>query len=162
MRIELEDEPQAALVTLAQTTLRCVLGGILLHHGLETLQNQALYSAQLERFGVPEAAAITKVVLVVEWLAGACLLLGRYTRVAAFFGAVDVTLLAAHRAASGELWQTPAMIESTAMLLAACCLFMVVGSGPFGLDPVLRRWRRNREIARDDTWSRPPYVSHQE
>ena len=29
MRIELEDEPQAGLVTLAQTTLRCVLGGIL-------------------------------------------------------------------------------------------------------------------------------------
>jgi uncharacterized membrane protein YphA (DoxX/SURF4 family) len=147
-------------VTLAQTTLRCVLGGVLLHHGLEKLQNQAVYSAQLERFGVPEPATFTKAVLVVELLAGACLLFGRYTRVAAFVAALDVTLLAAQRVISGELWQ-PAMIESTAMLLAACCLFMVVGSGPFGLDPVLRRWRRNRAIAKDDIWSRPPYVSQQ-
>lgn len=160
MRIELEDEPQAALVTLAQTTLRCVLGGVLLHHGLEKLQNQAVYSAQLERVGVPEAATLTKVVLVVELLAGACLLLGRYTRAAAFIGALDVTLLAAQHALVGELWQ-PAIIESTAMLLAACCLFMVIGSGPFGLDPMLRRWRRNRAISKDETWSRPPYVSHQ-
>jgi uncharacterized membrane protein YphA (DoxX/SURF4 family) len=162
MRIELEDEPQAALVTLAQTTLRCVLGGVLLHRGLETLQNQAAYTAQLEGLAIalPEPATLTKVVFVLELLAGACLLLGRYTRAAAFVGALDVMLLAAQHVALGDLLQTPAMIESTAMLMAACGLFMVVGSGPFGLDPVLGRWRRNRQIAKDDIWSRPPYVSH--
>jgi uncharacterized membrane protein YphA (DoxX/SURF4 family) len=160
MRIELDDEPQAGVVTLAQTTLRCVLGGVLLHHGLEKLQNQASYAAQLERLGLPEPATLTKLLLALELLAGACLLLGRYTRVAAFLGALDVVLLAGTRFVLGDLWQTPATIESIAMLLAASCLFMVVGSGPFGLDPVLRRWRRNRQIAKDDIWSRPPYVSH--
>ena len=159
MRIELDDEPQAALVTLAQTALRCVLGGVILHHGLEKLQNQAMFSAQLERLGLPEPATLTKLVLALELLAGACLLLGRYTRLAAFLGALDVLLFAGARFVLGEWWQAPATIESTAMLLAASCLFMAVGSGPFGLDPVLRRWRRNRQIARDDIWSRPPYVS---
>lgn len=160
MRIELDDEPQAGLVTLAQTALRCVLGGVILHHGLETLQNQAAYAARLEHIGLPEPVVLTKVVFGLELLAGACLLLGRYTRVAAFLAALDVIALAGLQLLLGELWHTPATIESIAMLLAASCLFMVVGSGPFGLDPWLRRWRRNRAIAKDDTWSRPPYVSH--
>lgn len=159
MRIELEDEPQAGLVTLTQTTLRCVLGGVILHHGLEKLQNQAGYAAELERLGLPEPATLAKLVLALELLAGACLLLGRYTRGAAGLGAFDVLLFAGTRLVLGELWQTPATIESIAMLLSASCLFMAVGSGPFGLDPVFRRWRRNRQIARDDIWSRPPYVS---
>src|SRR5262245_16699545 len=131
MRIELDDEPQAGLVTLAQTTLRCVLGGVLLHHGLETLQNQVPFAAELERLALPEPALLTKLVLALEWLAGALLLFGRYTRTAAFLGALDVLLLAALRFAQGELGQAPAMIESIAMLLAACGFFMVVGSGPF-------------------------------
>jgi len=159
MRIEL-DEPQPGLVTLAQTTLRCVLGGVILHHGLEKLQNQAVFAAQLERIELPEAVLLTKLVFGLELLAGACLLVGRYTRAAAFLGALDVILLAGLHFVLGELWQTPATIESLAMLLAASCLFMVVGSGPFGLDRLMRRWRRNRAIAKDDIWSRPPYVSH--
>jgi hypothetical protein len=44
-------------------------------------------------------------------------------------------------------------------MLATSCFFLVVGSGPFGLDYVLKRRARLRAIARDDIWSRPPYVS---
>jgi len=37
---------------------------------------------------------------------------------------------------------------------------LVVGSGPYGLDPVFKRRARLRAIAKDEIWSRPPYVSH--
>jgi uncharacterized membrane protein YphA (DoxX/SURF4 family) len=161
MRIELEDTPQAHLVSLTQACLRMVLGGIVLLHGFEKLQHPDVYEALLQRAGVFEAALFAKGVLALELLAGACLLLGRYTRTAAGLGLVDLACEVALGFALGELdLANPVTLEPAALILAASCFFMVVGGGPFALDHWFKERRRLRAIARDDIWSRPPYVSH--
>jgi uncharacterized membrane protein YphA (DoxX/SURF4 family) len=160
MRIELDDTPQASLVSLTQASLRCVLGGIILFHGLDKLQHPAAYAEQLERAGLSEAQLLTQAVLALELLAGACLLVGRFTRTAAFFAVCEVALLVAFSGALGDFRHTPAKFEPIALMLAASCFFLVVGGGPYGLDHVFKRRARLRAIARDDIWSRPPYVSH--
>jgi uncharacterized membrane protein YphA (DoxX/SURF4 family) len=158
MRIELEDAPQAAWVSLTQASLRCVLGAILLRHGLEKLQHPSDHTAMLTSLHLPEAPLLTQAVFALELLAGACLIFGRFTRTAAFLAMFDVALHAAASFALGEMWPMPAKLEPIALMVAVCCFFLVVGSGPFGLDYVLKRRARLRAIARDDIWSRPPYV----
>lgn len=159
MRIELEDAPQAGAVSLTQALLRCVLGGIFLLHGLEKLQHPGDYTAMLKDLSMPEAPVLTQVVFGLELLTGACLIVGRFTRTAAFVGMCDVALHATFSFALGELWPMPAKLEPVALTVAAGLFFLVVGSGPFGLDYVLKRRARLKAIARDDIWSRPPYVS---
>ena len=54
----------------------------------------------------------------------------------------------------------PSIIAAALLLSLACCAFFtLVGGGPFALDAVLRRRARLRAIAKDPTWSRPPYVT---
>jgi len=159
MRIELEDTPQAAIVSCAQAMLRCVLGGIMVLHGLEKLHAQSAYASLLERAGLPETDTVASVVMGLEFLAGACLILGRYTRFAALVAVGDLALAAAIDFAVGDFWQVPVKLEVAALTLAVSGLFLVVGSGPYGLDQVLRRRARLRAIARDEIWSRPPYVT---
>lgn len=160
MRIELEDEPQAAMVSLAQAVLRCALGGIMVVHGLEKLHAQSDYATLLERAGAFEVELVASVVLWAELVAGACLILGRYTRFAAFVAVCDLALGIALDFVLGELWHAPIKLEAASLTLAVSCFFLVVGSGPYGLDNVLRRRARLRAIARDEIWSRPPYVTH--
>lgn len=160
MRIELEDTPQAGLVSLTQATLRCALGGIVLLHGLEKLHDPNLYASQLERAGLLEAGTVASVVLWLELAVGVGLILGRFTRSAAFIGLFDLAGGVALRAALGPLRLAPAEIEAGALAFCASCLFIVVGSGPYGLDYILRRRARMRAIAKDEIWSRPPYVTN--
>jgi uncharacterized membrane protein YphA (DoxX/SURF4 family) len=156
MRIELEDTPQAGWVSLTQAVLRGVLGGILFFHGYEKLQHPAAYAEQLESAGLPDALLLTQIVFVLQLLTGGCLIVGRFTRTAAFLAVFDTAL----QAALSESWQNPATLESTLLKLAICAFLLIVGSGPYGLDPILKRRARLRAIARDEIWSRPPYVSH--
>lgn len=156
MRIELEDTPQAGWVSLTQAALRGMLGGIIFFHGYEKLQQPAAYAEQLESAGLPDALLLTQVVFVLQLLIGACLIVGRFTRTAAFLAVFDTAL----QAALSETWQNPATLESTLLKLAICAFLLIVGSGPYGLDPILKRRARLRAIARDEIWSRPPYVSH--
>ena len=155
MRIELEDTPQAVSVTLAQTTMRLVLGAVCVAHGLSKLQSPAIFSGELGALGLSRPETLTQAVLGLELLAGAALVFGRYTRSAAFLALVDATATFALTWTSGDEPQ----LEALLLAVASCALFMVVGSGPFGLDAVLRRRARMRAIARDATWSRPPYVT---
>ena len=160
MRIELDDTPQASLVSLTQASLRGVLGGIIFFHGWGKLQHPALYAEQLESADLPDALLLTQVIFGLELLVGACLIVGRFTRTAAFVAICDIALHVALRAALGETWQTTANVELLVLELAICAFLLVVGSGPYGLDPFFKRRARARAIARDEIWSRPPYVSH--
>jgi uncharacterized membrane protein YphA (DoxX/SURF4 family) len=137
-----------------------VLGGIILFHGLEKLQQPASYAEQLERVGLPDTLLLTQVVFGLELLVGGCLIMGRFTRTAAFLAICDLVLDVALAAALGESWQSPAILEPMFLKLAICGFLLVVGSGPYGLDPFFKRRARLRAIARDEIWSRPPYVSH--
>lgn len=160
MRIELDDTPQASLVSLMQACLRGVLGGIILFHGIDKLQHPAAYAAQLEQAGLPDTLLLTQVVFGLELLVGGCLIVGRFTRTAAFLAICDLGLHLVLAAALGESWQAPAILELLFLKLAICGFLLVVGSGPYGLDPFFKRRARLRAIARDEIWSRPPYVSH--
>jgi len=160
MRIELDDTPQASLVSLTQASLRVVLGGIIFFHGLDKLQHPAPFAEQLEHAGLPDALLLTQVIFALELLIGACLIVGRFTRTAAFVALCDIALHVALQAALGETWQTAANVERVLLQVAICGFLLVVGSGPYGLDPFFKRRARMRAIARDEIWSRPPYVSH--
>jgi uncharacterized membrane protein YphA (DoxX/SURF4 family) len=159
MRIELDDTPQASLVSLTQAGLRCALGGIILFHGIGKLQHPAAYAEQLTNAGLPDALLLTQVLFSLELLIGGCLIVGRFTRTAAFFAVCDIALQVALNSALGNPWQTPAILEPTLLMLAVCGFLLVVGSGPYGLDPFFKRRARLRAIAKDEIWSRPPYVS---
>jgi uncharacterized membrane protein YphA (DoxX/SURF4 family) len=160
MRIELEDTPQAGLVSTAQAVLRCVLGGLLILHGMQKLHFPGAYEVLLGRAGLTEVETLAKCVLALELLAGAGLVLGRFTRTAAFLVVCDVLLGIGLSLRLGELTELASALEGSALTLAASSFFLVVGSGPYGLDHVLRRRARLRAIAKDDLWSRPPYVTH--
>lgn len=160
MRIELEDTPQAGIVSLTQAMLRCVLGGIMLLHGLDKLLDATGFAARLAPLGLAEVDMLVKVACWVELATAAGLILGRFTRLAALLVAAELVADATARIAMDELWQMPVQWEAGALMLAASCFFIVVGSGPYGLDQVLRRRARLRAIAKDEIWSRPPYVTH--
>lgn len=160
MRIELDDTPQASLVSLTQASLRCVLGGIILFHGLDKLQHPGAYAEQLESAALPEPLLLTQVMFALELLVGACLIVGRFTRTAAFLAICDTALHVALSAMLDKSWHAPAKLEPVFLTLAASCFFLAVGSGPYGLDPFFKRRARLRAIAKDEIWSRPPYVSH--
>ena len=160
MRIELDETPQARLVSLTQASLRCVLGGIVAFNGVEKLQHPATYVQQLERAGLPETLLLTQTALALELLVGGCLVVGRFTRTAAFAAICDVAWRVALSAALGESWQSPKNLEPVVLMIAVSGFFLAVGSGPYGLDPMLKRRARLRAIAKDEIWSRPPYVSH--
>jgi uncharacterized membrane protein YphA (DoxX/SURF4 family) len=88
------------------------------------------------------------------------LLLGRFTRTAAFVLACDLAAGGAMLWRCDELLSDPSLVEALALGLSSCVVLVVIGGGPLGLDAYFHRRARLRAIARDETWSRPPYVSH--
>jgi len=162
MRIELEDIPQPAAVTLAQTIMRLVLGAVCVAHGLSKLQAPAFFAAELSALGLSRPETVTQAILGFELLAGAALVIGRYSRSAAFVALCDTTAAAALTWTRGDGFRSltgQVQLEALLLAVASCAYFMVVGGGPFSLDAVLRRRARLRAIARDETWDRPPYVT---
>ena len=160
MRIELDDTPQSSWVSLTQASLRAVLGGTTLLHGLQKFQHPEAYAQQLQSVGLPDPLLLTQIAFGLELLAGGCLIVGRFTRTAAFLAVCDIGLQLSLVAALGETWRDPATVEAILPKLAIAGFLLVVGSGPYGLDPFFKRRARLRAIARDEIWSRPPYVSH--
>lgn len=162
MRIELEDTPQAVPVTLVQTLLRMALGLACIAHGLNKLQAPAPLLEGLSLLSIPRPETFAQGVLGLELLTGIALVFGRFTRSAAFLSLCDVATGAALAWMRGVRWplsEAQPQLEATLLALFCCAFFMVVGGGPFALDAVLRRRARLRAIAKDPTWSRPPYVT---
>lgn len=162
MRIELEDTPQAVPVTLVQTLLRLVLGLVCIAHALNKIQAPGPFLEQLTWLSIPRPETFTQGVVGLELLTGIALVLGRFTRSAAFLSLCDVAAgmaLAWLRGVRWPVWEAQAQLEGLVLSLACCAFFMVAGGGPFALDAVLRRRARLRAIAKDPTWSRPPYVT---
>jgi uncharacterized membrane protein YphA (DoxX/SURF4 family) len=159
MRIELDETPQALSVTFSQTFLRMLLGGVALWHGTQKLAYPGPLEAQLSHLGVPDADVFTTVVFSLELAAGVALVLGRFTRTAAFVLLCDALLSAALLYLTHAFNADSMAFEALALICGACTLFVVVGSGPFGADYALRRRARLRAIANDELWNRPPYVA---
>jgi uncharacterized membrane protein YphA (DoxX/SURF4 family) len=159
MRIELDETPQALSVTFSQTFLRMLVGGVALWHGTLKLLHPAAFSAQLAQVGVPDADVVTTVVFSLELAVGVALVLGRFTRTAAFVLLCDVVLAAALLYLTRAFSVDSMAFETLALICGACVFFLAVGSGPFGADYALRRRARLRAIANDEIWNRPPYVA---
>jgi putative oxidoreductase len=159
MRIELDDTPQSWKVSLGQALVRSVLGGVALAHGLDKLLQPAHFAAVLARWQLPEAETIATVALSLELTIGVALLVGRFTRTAAFLLLCDRALNVAWLVLPGPLSGLLTHTEALALTIACCVFFMIVGGGPLSLDHMLRRRARLRAIANDEIWSRPPYVA---
>ena len=94
MRIELDETPQASLVSLTQASLRAVLGGIVLIHGLDKLQHPAPYAEQLEKASLPDALLLTQVVFALELNVGASSVLCPSARTPALLAARPIVMQA--------------------------------------------------------------------
>lgn len=158
MQIQLEDTPQALSVTSVQTLLRFVAGGVGLLHGTQKLLHPSVLTAELAKFDVASPELTTQLVFGLELAAGALLVLGWFTRTAAFVLYCDAMLTVALLYLQQRLAANLLPLEAAALFGASCLFFLVVGSGPFGADHALRRRARLRAIAKDDLWRRPPYV----
>ena len=162
MRIELEDTPQAVPVTFVQTTMRLVLGAVCVAHGLSKLEAPDAFVAELAGLALPRPETLAQAALGLELLAGAALVIGRFSRSAAFLALCDASAAAAITWLHGDGFRSvigQVQLEALLLAVASCAFFIVVGGGPFALDAVLRRRARLRAIARDATWSRPPYTT---
>ncbi|MET0390543.1 MAG: DoxX family membrane protein [Polyangiales bacterium] len=160
MRIELDDTPQPLPASLTQTLIRVVLAAVTALHAAAKYQQPSRFAAELARFQLPEVDKLTTAVIALEVTIAGCLLLGRFTRVASFLLLCDLAGSTCLLFVQGQLLATPVHIEAVALTLACGVFFMVVGSGPLGLDYILRRRARLRAIARDELWNRYPYVAN--
>lgn len=158
MQIQIEDTPQALSVTSVQTLLRFVAGGAGLLHGTQKLLNPSVLTAELAKLDVASPELATQLVFGLELAAGALLVLGWFTRTAAFVLYCDAMLSVALLYLQQRLATSLVPLEAAVLLGASCLFFLVVGSGPFGADHALRRRARLRAIAKDDLWRGPPYV----
>ena len=157
MKIEIE-EPVPVPHALALTFLRLVTGAILAAHGLLKLSDFPSWQAQVTQLGIPLPEVAAPLAVAGEFLGGLGLMVGLFTRVAAFGGVCVMAVAIAYVHARAGLFMRNGGFEFPLMLGAASALFAVVGGGRISLD----RWRRvrahHRAIAEDRRWSYPPYV----
>jgi uncharacterized membrane protein YphA (DoxX/SURF4 family) len=157
-RIEIDETVQPASVKVGQTLLRAVVGIIVAGHGAEKLLHVRAFQAELIQLAVPNPEHVATAVLAIELLAGFGLVIGRWTRVAAFAvlcdaGAMLAMIVLQHR----ELEMLPTL-ELAALLMAAACYFLSVGGGAFSADTGLRRRARLKALREDEIWQHHPYV----
>jgi uncharacterized membrane protein YphA (DoxX/SURF4 family) len=165
-RIELpEDYAQPARVTVGQTLLRVVLGGLLIYHASQRMMGfDALADELAMRFALLEPADIARLVIGFEIVAGIGLILGWFTRLSALVLLCSIALsvtLAVLRQDCG--WATAPlerfqMFELPAVQLCAALFFLLAGPGPASVWEWSRARARRKAIQNDETWSRHPYV----
>ena len=122
--------------------LRLALGLVFLAHGGQKLFLMGMSGTgdMLGRMGVPGASLIGPVLAIVEPLAGAAIVLGLLTRVAAFAVAMDMlgAILLFNRLHG---FFVPMGIEFPMILCASGVALAAIGAGPFSVDHSLARRR---------------------
>jgi putative oxidoreductase len=137
----------------ALTTLRVVVGVIMLTHGWQKLSDMQSWIGTVDGYGIPAPEVMAWLSMAAEFLGGILLLLGLLTPLAgiAIFANLMVAIFVVHRghgllAAEGG-WELPLALGLVALY------FVFRGSGPLGLDALLFRrraeTRRHRELARE-------------
>jgi uncharacterized membrane protein YphA (DoxX/SURF4 family) len=165
-RIELpEDYAQPARVTVGQTLLRVVLGGLLIYHASQrVLGFDALADELAMRFALLEPADVLHAVIAVEIAAGIGLMLGWFTRLSALVLLGSVTFsVTLELMRQGGGWATAPlerfhMLELPALQVCAALFFLLAGPGPASVWEWSRARARRKAIQNDETWSRHPYV----
>jgi len=122
--------------------LRLALGLVFLAHGGQKLFLMGMSGTgeMLGRMGIPGASLIGPVLAIVEPLAGAAIVLGLLTRVAAFAVAMDMlgAILLFNRLHG---FFVPMGIEFPMILCASGVALAAIGAGPFSVDHSLARRR---------------------
>ena len=135
--------PSERQLGIGLLVLRIVLGLVFIVHG-----GQKLFVAgfggttqMLSQMNIPAAGLLGPLLAIVEPLAGAALVLGLLTRVAALAVAVDMlsAILLFHRLHG---FFVPMGIEFPMMLSAAGFTLAALGAGPLSVDHALARRRR--------------------
>ena len=135
--------PSERQLGIGLLVLRIVLGLVFIVHG-----GQKLFVAgfggttqMLSQMNIPAAGLLGPLLAIVEPLAGAALVLGLLTRVAALAVAVDMlsAILLFHRLHG---FFVPMGIEFPMMLSAAGLTLAALGAGPLSVDHALARRRR--------------------
>ena len=122
------------------TILRAVVGIVFLIHGGQKLFVFGFHGVAgfMSQIGIPLPAVSAVVVTLVEFLGGAALFLGLFTRWAALLVAIDmvVAILVVHL--KGGFFN-PQGYEYPLTLLAACVALALVGPGAAPVDGMLRK-----------------------
>jgi uncharacterized membrane protein YphA (DoxX/SURF4 family) len=158
-RIEIDDFVQPLGARVGQALLRVVLGLVALAHAAQRLLQLREVEGDLTELGVRGAPQIVMAVLAITALAGLGLLLGRFTRTAAFLVLCDALAGAGLIAVQQRFWSRLVELQLLGLLAGVALFFVLAGSHAFSADALLRRRARDRAIVRDEIWQRPPYVS---
>jgi putative oxidoreductase len=158
MKIDIDEPLQPTGAAIGHLFLRVVVGLVAAVRGLDKLMQLGAFQDQLTQQAVPNAELTAAIVLAVELVIGFFLILGRMTRFVAFALLCDA-LAAAALLKLTQPWLTLPQLESLALLASVSLYFVGAGGGRFSLDRVLRIRARDRAIAEDEIWLRPPYVT---
>jgi uncharacterized membrane protein YphA (DoxX/SURF4 family) len=157
-RIEIDETEQSAAVTVGQTLLRVVVGVIVAGHGVEKLLFPRAFQGELIQLAVPNPQNVASAVLAIELLAGFGLVIGRWTRVAAFAALCDAAGVIAMISLQHRELEMLIALQLAALLMAAACYFLGAGGGVFSADTGLRRRARLKALREDEIWQQHPYV----
>jgi putative oxidoreductase len=124
--------------------LRIMLGLILIPHGCQKAfgwfggAGFARFTQIFESIGYKPGAVWLTLVILVELVGGLCLVLGLFSRVAAFGVALFMLNAVWFTSAKGFFW-TAQGFEYSLLILAVALVFMVRGSGDYSLDSKMSR-----------------------
>ena len=142
-------KPDARVAQWGTTLLRVVVGIVFFIHGARSLFVIGFYGVAegFERLGIPLPLGFAVLVTLVEFLGGAALILGLFTRTAASALAIEmlVAILLVHL--PNGFFSMNHGFEYPLVLFATNAGLILAGSGRAGLDRVLAA-RRNSRLAR--------------
>ena len=134
--------PSRRQLAIGLLVLRLALGLVFIIHGGQKLFVMGMSSTagMLANMNIPGAALIGPLLAVVEPVAGAAVVLGLLTRLAALAIALDMfgAILLFHR---HHGFFVPMGIEFPMMLCVAGLTLVALGAGPFSLDHAIDRRR---------------------
>ena len=138
----LSTTPTQRQLAIGLLVLRIALASVFIAHG-----GQKLFMAgfggttkMLANMGIPAAGVVGPLLAIVEPLAGVCVLLGLFTRVAGLAIAIDMfsAIMLFHR---HNGFFIPMGIEFVMMNCAAAFALAALGAGQFSIDQALARRR---------------------
>lgn len=139
----------AARADLGLAILRLALGVVFIAHGAQKLFVYGIdgVSASFASMGVPLAGVIAPVVSIAEFLGGAALVIGLFTRVSAALLAATMAgaLFIAHLPAGFFL---PNGYEFVFALMGGALTLALIGAGSYSADTVIARRRASSRGAR--------------
>lgn len=142
------DRAIAGTAALAPLLMRLTIGTVMLVHGVAKWANFGAAASGMEAMGFSPGGFWALVGGIIETLGGAGLLLGFFTRWCAFviFCEQLVAMLLVHLPNGFFLASQPGQggngIEYSLVNLGVLSALFILGSGPIGIDPAIRRRKR--------------------